>query len=432
MAEGEGTWDTTKEILGWILDGSNFTLTLPENKCNKIVSDIKLMVNKRGVPLKDFQKVAGKLQHASFGVPGGRGLMSPIHRALGKSPRWIRMTGVLKQTLRDWASLVRDLARNPTLVTLLIRGTPDIIQYSDACGLGAGGVVCSGTRNIQPLVWQFEWPADIKARLITDDNPDGDITINDLELAGIVLGWLVIEKSQNSLAQTHIGSFCDNTSAVSWAYKGHTAKSIPAARLLRFLCLRQRTRQVSSLTPLHISGINNLMADISSRAFKTGKFFDAHNDLLSYFTTHFPLPQNQSWKVWTLPEKLSSRVISCLCGEQAPLESLVRLPGLKTSTGNIGPATQQPLDSHPSSTTQTNLPRPSSQWASLQGSGQELTASELKSKFSQSPKHLHLCPRPSNWLENPVRSTKIRKNTLYPSDVALKASADKILPPSHS
>ena len=32
--------------------------------------------------LQTFQELVGKLQHASFGVPGGKGLFSPIHQAM--------------------------------------------------------------------------------------------------------------------------------------------------------------------------------------------------------------------------------------------------------------------------------------------------------------------------------------------------------------
>ena len=59
----------------------------------------------------------------------------------------------------------------------------------------------------------------------------------DLELAGMVLGWLILELTINNLAFHHIGLFCDNTSAVAWTHKGSSSTSIPAARLLRFLFL---------------------------------------------------------------------------------------------------------------------------------------------------------------------------------------------------
>ena len=168
-------------------------------------------------------------------------------------------------------ALIRALQQSATSVRLLIRDYPNIIQYTDACGLGAGGVVVPGTDDTKHYVWQFKWPEDIKSRLITWKNPNGDLTINNLELAALVLGWLVIEYTNADLQFKHIGSFCDNTPTVAWATKGHTSKSIAAGRLLRLLLLRQRQRQCSALIPHHLAGEDNKMADIPLRAFKNSE-----------------------------------------------------------------------------------------------------------------------------------------------------------------
>jgi hypothetical protein len=163
---------------------------------------------------------------------------------------------------------------------------------------------------MQHWVWQFEWPADIQKELVTGMNQAGKkLTINDLELAGLVLGWLVIEGVCKDFVFKNVVMFCDNTSSVVWAHRGSTSTSLPAARLLRFLALRQRARQASSLLPLHIAGENNQMADILLQAFKNGNFFEAHADLVTYFNLHFPLPQKLSWREFKVPTKWASRVI---------------------------------------------------------------------------------------------------------------------------
>jgi len=66
------------------------------------------------------------------------------------------------------------------------------VGHSDSCGLGTGGVWTPGPSHIAFTVWQYEWPQDIKDRLVTDKNPSGDLTINDFELAGVVLNFLVL------------------------------------------------------------------------------------------------------------------------------------------------------------------------------------------------------------------------------------------------
>jgi hypothetical protein len=133
-----------------------------------------------------------------------------------------------------------------------------------------------------------EWPQDIRDNLITDTNLNGVLSINDLELAGYVLNWLTLECQQNlSLKYKRIGAFCDNAS---------TSKSTVAGILLRMLGMRIHTRQASSIIPLHIAGDNNKMADVVSRAFKNGQYFEAASNLATFFNSNFPLSQNKSSK----------------------------------------------------------------------------------------------------------------------------------------
>ena len=111
-----------------------------------------------------------------------------------------------------------------------------------------------------------------------------------MELAVMVLGWMVLEYVWHKLFLYHVGFFCDNTSAVAWAYKGITSTSLLTGRLLRLLSIRKQYRQTSLLVPQHIAGNDNNMADITSRYFKQGGFFYAQSDLENYFNLHFPLP----------------------------------------------------------------------------------------------------------------------------------------------
>lgn len=78
---GDGDWAFVIEILGWIIDGENFTIQLPPAKCDKIGKLMKTVCKSKSCHLKKFQVLAGKLQHASYGIPGGAGLFSPIDQA---------------------------------------------------------------------------------------------------------------------------------------------------------------------------------------------------------------------------------------------------------------------------------------------------------------------------------------------------------------
>ena len=128
---------------------------------------------------------------------------------------------------------------------------------------------------------------------MTVENPNGSVTINDLDLAGALLGFLVLEKYGVPLQYFRLATFCDNMTTVVWAYKLCNLESIIAGYLLSFLGLRMHQAKFSSMVPHHIAGEDNIMADSISCAFKHGKFFELSHDLVSYFNKRFPLVQNE-------------------------------------------------------------------------------------------------------------------------------------------
>ena len=416
LDKGEGTWSHQKEILGWDFDGAAFTIQLPEEKCRVICGLIRKTLKKPKVSLNHFQKLAGKLQHACMGIPGGKALFTPLDMAMKGDPEYIRLTPSLKQCLEDWRFFIRYMQKHPTSVLQLVCATPDYINYTDSCGLGSGGVCSSGDSPLQPCVWQFEWPVYIRHELCTASNPKGRITMNDLELAGAVLGFLVLEWMQVPLHHKHVATFCDNTSAVSWAYKLRNSTSLIAGRLLRLLGLRIHVSHASSIIPHHICGDDNIMADTVSRAFKNGKFFEASQNLIPYFNSTFPLPQSQSWTEFRLPTELTSPVIACLLGKQQPLASLLKLPLPGKNTGATGQAT-------PKCATQTlsSAQTPSPHWNGtsspaplLRGSGAVCSAWESKSALEASRPLLQPSQRPLSWLDNKVPCTAGSKNIISP------------------
>ena len=176
------------------------------------------------------------------------------------------------------------------------------------------------------------------------------------------------------------------------------------------------TRQASSLMPMNIAGKDNKMADIPSRAFKSGEFFHAQTNLVNYFNIHFPLSQTASWTEYKIPEKLASRVISCLRGELLPMEQLYKLPGLGKGIGKTGLHTAASAHQIHTSAISANAKKQSSSPPLAPGYGQGLSVEEIKSKFHRSRTRLRPSPRPANWLDNKVPSTKVREHAFFPSN----------------
>ena len=411
LVAGDGIWDTRKEILGWEFDGEEYTIQLPIKKCVDICALIKKCLKLPKVPLKLFRKLAGKLQHASLAIPSGKSLFTPFDMAMKAEPEHVDIDDTLRQCMLDWRFLVQCLSNKPTHLRQLVTKPPHFISYTDACKLGAGGVWCSGTHDIQPFLWQIEWPTEVQERLVTPNNPGGSITINDLELAGALLGLLALADNGFDLRFCHLATFCDNMTTVVWSYKLRNSKSIVAGYLLRLLGLVVHQLECSSLIPHHIAGEENLMADAISRAFKNGKFHMAANNLVPYFNDQFPLAQNESWRECGVRTEHISCVTACLLGKLPPMASLLRQMRRAKNIGNTGrPSQGQQASTHSS---KASLPSnvTSSHRHLLQGSGRDASETEIRSRLLGSQTPSQPSQRPSSWLENPAPSTKQKTNT---------------------
>ena len=120
LVEGDGVWSTRKEILGWDVDGASYTIQLPAKKCTDVCALIKRGLKTPRVPSKRFQKLAGKLQHASLALPSGWSLFTPFDMAMKDDPAVVHIDKNLCQCLRDWRVLVQCLAQRPTHLRQLV------------------------------------------------------------------------------------------------------------------------------------------------------------------------------------------------------------------------------------------------------------------------------------------------------------------------
>ena len=236
IEKGEAQWNVLKEVLGWMCDGAEKTIQLPEDKVEKILAAIKEMLRcKAGTPYGEFRELMGKLHHASIGVPAGKGFMTPLNHQLAKCPSkvWFRKGSLQREALLLWRELIRDAMTKPTRARELLPASPDYVGLMDASRDRTGGVWLSGKKKLKATVWRIEWPEEIKKLL---DNKV--ITINDLEMGGNLLGWLVLERMDVDIKHCHIALLNDNKAAISWILCWAAHSRGPAGRLIIALTLR--------------------------------------------------------------------------------------------------------------------------------------------------------------------------------------------------
>ena len=113
---------------------------------------------KQGLRFKKFEKLVGKLRHASIGIPAGKYLFGPINQLIALQPKfiyWSRAPAAW-QAMKDWDQLIKEAAGEPTHVRELAVGEAAYKGTLDASGEGAGGVWLPGTKPLAPVVWRVE------------------------------------------------------------------------------------------------------------------------------------------------------------------------------------------------------------------------------------------------------------------------------------
>ncbi len=178
--------------------------------------------------------------HASLCMPNGKALLSPLIAMVAKGNNkpnaYIKLDKATTQALKDWHALLKTAAARPTPCKDLAPADPDYGRYCDASKMGAGGVWFGISKPLPPIVWRITFPPDIQQAIVSESNPTGRLTNSDLEMAGMLCQWLVLEVMAE-VAHTHVAIGCDNTPTVAWSSRLLATKAPIAAHLLRALAL---------------------------------------------------------------------------------------------------------------------------------------------------------------------------------------------------
>ena len=280
----------------------------------------------RRVSVRKWHQVLGELRSMVLAIPGGRGLFSVLQTGFRHSDRYrIRIDADIRAQLDDFEYLASKLAERPTRLSEIIPDRLAAIGTVDASGRGMGGVWF--TRDHSPVVWRSRFPPDIVDRLVSYDNPQGDLTNSDFEQVGVVAHQDVLAQSFD-VREATVGVLNDNTPAVSRSKKGSITTRNAAAYLLRMSSLHQRHHRYLAQYG-HIPGPANQMADDASRLWDlTDPAF-----LLHFEQTY---PQPQPWQLCPLRSEMHSALISALHKKRAEPQSFLNEPRHATTRGIYG------------------------------------------------------------------------------------------------
>jgi len=303
ILKGEGQYALFKTMLGFDFDGKQKTMWLEEKKHAKLLTILHSWLQagslNRVILFGEFESVIAKMRHAFTALPGGRGLLSPCNRLLKRRPLvvYFHRNDSLHAAISNCRTILRESTSRPTRCHELVAGWPDFIGVVDTSSHGVGGVIIGELSECLPTVFRLQRPSDMTANVISEATLKGTITNSDLELAGLVLLWLMMEHICGPLAEKRIALFSDNSPTVSWVQRMACCSSLVAEQLIRVLALRFNLQKVCPITMLHIAGDQNSMTKIPSRLFGSEHkwHFKSEHDLLTFFNCNFTLPSQNSW-----------------------------------------------------------------------------------------------------------------------------------------
>jgi hypothetical protein len=199
-----------KTLLGFNFDGQQKTMWLEEGKRAKLLTILHSWLcagkRERGVPVLEFESVVAKLRHAFTALPGGRGLLSPCNHLLKQCPPvvYFHQNDFLNLEISNCRTILWELTSQPTRCQELVAGLPDFVRVIDSSSHGVGGVIIGKLSECPPTVFRLRWPSNITASIITKSNPTGTLTNSDLELAGLVLLWIMMENVCTDLVEKRV------------------------------------------------------------------------------------------------------------------------------------------------------------------------------------------------------------------------------------
>jgi len=228
--KGDARWKRYEVLLGFGVSGAHGSgrcIGLPEDKKDKYVGHIRDALSKPGnyMMFGEFQKLHGRLQHATVAMPSMRGFMTPLNRILAQEDQ-LKATGgrvglaannanSLRETLEDLIPLLEASYRTPSHITELVGpDLPHYYGYVDASSSGVGGVWLPCTRGLQPIVWRVPWPEDIMNEV---RKADGSVNNNDVEAAMVFIAECLLDDylgGDTAGISTYLWS--NNSSTVSW------------------------------------------------------------------------------------------------------------------------------------------------------------------------------------------------------------------------
>ena len=141
LLKGDGSWETTKVVLGWLIDSVTGTIKLPPHRVERLTVMLDSFPrSRRSCSKKDLQKLVGELRSMVMAIPGGIGCMSWLQEQLTNAKGRVYLNRHFKDAIEDFRCLAANVCARPTRIAELMPEPPLHVGCCDAAGPGMGGV----------------------------------------------------------------------------------------------------------------------------------------------------------------------------------------------------------------------------------------------------------------------------------------------------
>ncbi|EJK56345.1 hypothetical protein THAOC_23791 [Thalassiosira oceanica] len=142
LRKGDCSWSTLKEMLGWIIDTVNLTISLAPRREERLAEILaSIPITQKRTSVRKWHKVLGELRSMSLALPGARHLFSHMQHALAtKLKGRVSLRKGVHDALDDFRWMLDNLASRPTRIAELVPLLSSAEGHHDASGTGAGGI----------------------------------------------------------------------------------------------------------------------------------------------------------------------------------------------------------------------------------------------------------------------------------------------------
>jgi hypothetical protein len=227
----------------------------------------------------------------------------------------------------------------------------------------------------------------------------GTISNSDLEMAGLLLLWLVMEGVCGILKEKCVTLLSNNSPTAGWVERLVSKWSTMAKHLIQALAMHLKTNQTCPLTSMHIPGHQNTIVDVPSHSFGSHPAWHCatDSDVLTLFNSMFPLPNQQSWTVFSPNYEVAMQVISVLQMQPFKLNGWRQLPKVGKHVGKIGAPMSGLWEWIPTCNTPLSKPASDASQALLPAQKQVSMAGDKRCKVALSMAQSQPLARQSPW-----------------------------------